>query len=157
MFSHAPANYRCPFCALAGGMVCPGLHSTQGDIVCRDGDAMAFIASHWKEANAGHVLVVPIRHFENLYEIPDDVGSAIFGMSRRIALALKLGYACDGVSTRQHNEPAGYQEVWHYHLHIFPRYRDDQLYAGYGDMRLSSPDERRPFADKLRKALATIK
>jgi histidine triad (HIT) family protein len=93
---------------------------------------MAFVASHWWENNHGHVLVVPILHYENLYELPDDTGAAIFAMSRRIALALKRGYRCDGVSTRQHNEPAGYQDVWHYHLHVFPRYTNDRLYPADG-------------------------
>jgi histidine triad (HIT) family protein len=67
-------------------------------------------------------------------------------------LALKKAYACDGVSTRQHNEPAGGQDVWHYHLHVFPRFAGDDLYrSGY---RETTPDERRPYADRLREALA---
>jgi histidine triad (HIT) family protein len=42
---------------------------------------------------------------------------------------MKAAYGCDGTSTRQHNEPAGHQEVWHYHLHVFPRFMGDGLYA----------------------------
>jgi histidine triad (HIT) family protein len=89
MITHAPIGYRCPFCSLAAGVACEGLLSMPDDIVCRDDRAMAFIASHWRERNQGHVIIAPIRHFENLYELPDDVGAAIFAMSRRIALALK--------------------------------------------------------------------
>jgi len=156
MITHAPEGYRCPFCALIAGVQCDGLHSTPQDIVCRNDRVMAFVASHWWEKNHGHVLVVPALHYENLYELPDDVGADIFAMSRRIALALKRGYGCDGVSTRQHNEPAGYQDVWHYHLHVFPRYRNDRLYPADGNKRLSSVKEREPFVAKLRKALAEI-
>jgi histidine triad (HIT) family protein len=106
------------------------------------------------EKNHGHVLVVPVLHYENLYELPDEVGGDIFAMSRRIALAMKRGYACDGSATRQHNEPAGYQEGWHYHLQVFPRYRNDRLYPADGNKRLTSVEERKPFVVKLRKALA---
>lgn len=40
---------------------------------------------------------------------------------------MKAAYGCDGVSTRQHNEPAGDQDVWHYHLHVVPRWHGDAL------------------------------
>lgn len=49
-------------------------------------------------------------------------------MSRDLALAMKLAWSPEGTSVRQHNEPAGNQHVWHYHLHVFPRYSDDMLY-----------------------------
>lgn len=68
-----------------------------------------------------------------------------------MAIAFKRVYGCDGVSTRQHNEPAGNQEVWHYHLHVFPRYVDDDLYDLTAQRRLTTPDERQPYADRLRR------
>lgn len=49
------------------------------------------------------------------------------------ALALKAALSCDGISTRQQNEPAGDQDVWHYHVHVFPRYADDGLYGSLGE------------------------
>jgi len=156
MIKHAPDGYSCPFCALVGGTACKGLHSTRDDIVIRDEYAMAFIASHWWEKNPGHVLVIPVSHYENLYDLPDEIGASIFALSRRIAVAMKLSYACDGVSTRQHNEPAGYQDIWHYHLHVFPRYTNDFLYQSYGQNRLTEPKERQPFVAKLREAMAEV-
>lgn len=48
-----------------------------------------------------------------------------------LEIALKTAFDCDGVSTRQHNEPAGNQDVRQYHLHIFPRYEADGLYAAW--------------------------
>ncbi|MEP7294527.1 MAG: diadenosine tetraphosphate hydrolase, partial [Chloroflexota bacterium] len=54
-------------------------------------------------------------------------------------------------STRQHNEPAGYQEVWHYHLHVFPRYAHDYLYDLTFQRRLTTLEERRPYAEKLKR------
>lgn len=154
MITHAPPGYRCPFCALLAGTVCDGLHSTPDDILCRDERAVALIASHWWEKNSGHVLVIPTEHFENIYELPNDFGAAIFAMSRRVAVAMRQTYGCEGISTRQHNEPAGYQGIWHYHLHIFPRYTGDQLYPADWQNRLTTPAERLPYAVRLRAALA---
>ena len=69
-----------------------------------------------------------------------------------LALAFKAAYRCDGVSTRQHNEPAGNQDVWHYHLHVFPRYAGDDLY--HLSPALMPVEERARYAAKLRAALA---
>jgi histidine triad (HIT) family protein len=150
MKKHAPHGYVCPFCALAGDERGEGLLSTPRDIICRNENVLAFVASHWWEKNPGHAIVAPVRHYENLYELPDEVGAQIFAMSRRIAIAMKVGYRCDGVSTRQHNEPAGNQEIWHFHLHVFPRYLNDDLYRTDGQKRLTTPGEREPFAATLR-------
>jgi len=65
-----------------------------------------------------------------------------------VAIALKKVYQCDGVSSRQHNEPSGDQDVWHYHLHVFPRYKDDNLYKT--ERELSKQEERIKYADALR-------
>lgn len=60
----------------------------------------------------------------------------------------------DGTSTRQHNEPAGYQDVWHLHVHVFPRYDGDRLYERHEEKRWASPAERAPYAAKLRAVLS---
>ena len=63
---------------------------------------------------------------------------------------MKEVYGCDGVSIRQHNEPAGDQTVWHYHLHVFPRYHGDELYASHKQVQEATLEERAEFATKLR-------
>jgi diadenosine tetraphosphate (Ap4A) HIT family hydrolase len=69
---------------------------------------------------------------------------------KRIALALEATYGYDGTSFRQHNGPGADQEVWHYHLHVFPRYRGDALYARTMERRDTVPAEREPYAQKPR-------
>jgi histidine triad (HIT) family protein len=54
------------------------------------------------------------------------------------------------VSTRQHNEPAGNQDVWHLHVHVFPRYPGDQLYKSPPLPEFVSQPERAVYADRLR-------
>jgi histidine triad (HIT) family protein len=70
--------------------------------------------------------------------------------ARQVALALKQVYGCDGITTWQHNEPAGSQSVWHYHLHILPRYDADGLYELIQRQRYTEPEERKPYAERLR-------
>jgi histidine triad (HIT) family protein len=73
----------------------------------------------------GHSLIVPLRHIPNLYELPDDLAGPILQLAARVARALKQEFAADGISLRQHNDAADGQEVFHFHLHVIPRYRGD--------------------------------
>ncbi|WP_420596438.1 HIT family protein [Deinococcus sp.] len=153
-FHHAPEDYDCPFCRVAAGVPCPLPHTQPGDVILQNEWVTAFIASGQWPNNPGHVLIVPNVHFENLYELPLEYGTAIHAASRRVAVAFKDIYGCDGVSTRQHNEPDGGQDVWHCHLHVFPRYTDDRLYDLTAQRRTTEPEERQPYAARLREALA---
>ena len=87
--------------------------------------------------------------YENIYVLPDSISAEIQRVGKLIALAFKEVYKCEGVSTRQHNEPAGNQDVWHYHLHVFPRYNNDNLYKL--ERRLTTEAERIPYANLLKK------
>jgi histidine triad (HIT) family protein len=153
MFNHAPSGYACPFCIVASGGDNPVPYTTQSDVVLRTDTATAFISSSWWPNNPGHVLVVPNVHVENLYDLTPELGYGVLDVTRRIALALKAVYGCAGVSTRQHNEPAGDQDVWHYHVHVFPRHEADQLYARHGERRTVGREERIGYAESLRKFL----
>jgi histidine triad (HIT) family protein len=83
--THAPSDYQCPFCALAAGVDT----DRQQDIVRRTAGAMAFISARWWPNNHGHVLVVPIRHYENLYELPAEAGHAVHDLVRDVAIAIR--------------------------------------------------------------------
>jgi histidine triad (HIT) family protein len=156
MFNHAPTAYDCPFCMLAAGARGRCLHTTPQDVILRSKSVIAFVASHWWRTNPGHVLVIPAVHYENIYDLPSEVGSRVFAATRLVAIAMKTSYQCDGVSVRQHNEPAGNQDVWHYHMHVFPRYVDDRLYLA-GDSKYPAPVlERLRFSSRMRGALREL-
>lgn len=150
MFNHAPPDYICPFCLVVAGVENEHVRTAQQDVVYRDVLATAFIAAGWWPNNPGHVLIVPNHHFENIYDLPIEYAAAIHQAAQRIAIALKHTYDCDGVSTRQHSEPGGGQDVWHYHLHVFPRYGSDQLYELTAQRRTTTLVERLPYAERLR-------
>jgi histidine triad (HIT) family protein len=148
---HAPPGYDCPFCRVLRGVDTP--LNRQDDIVWRGERTAALISPKWWPANHGHVLVIPLVHVENLYEIEEHDLCAVAETTQRIAIALKEAYGCDGISTRQHNEPGGNQDVWHLHVHVFPRYFGDRLYQRHEEQRWTTPEERAPYAAKLRAAL----
>jgi histidine triad (HIT) family protein len=147
---HAPPGYSCPFCAIVRGDENPPW-TYRSDVVWQDEGTTAWVNRRWWVNNPGGVVLVPNRHVENIYELDRELAGAVHESARRIALALKDAYGCEGVSTRQHNEPAGDQEVWHYHLHVFPRWHGDDLYRS--PHRLTTPEEREPYAEKLRRSL----
>lgn len=127
--SHEPSDYVCPFCQLAAGEVSdPGNRCELSDLVHQDEDLVVFIACDGFGPHAGHAMITPTEHREALYDLEDELLAKISIMSRKVALATKLAWNPEGTSLRQHNEPAGNQHVWHYHLHVFPRYGDDMLY-----------------------------
>jgi histidine triad (HIT) family protein len=148
MTAHKPAGYACPFCRLlAGGET---ERNRQADIVYRDEHATAFVSPKWWPENAGHVLVVPNEHFENIHEIPDEALGRVYAAARKIAVAVRATYDCGGTSTRQHNEPGGGQDVWHFHVHVFPRTAGDRLYERNDEARWTTPEQRAPYAERLR-------
>jgi histidine triad (HIT) family protein len=151
--NHAPAGYRCPMCALVAGE--PSRLRLTDDIVRRNDRALAFVAPQWWPRNEGHVLVIPTAHYENLYELPAADGHAVHDLVRDVAVAIRHTYGCDGTSTRQHNEPAGNQHVWHLHVHVFPRYTGDDLYATPAPSTYVPPEARHPYATRLRTYFAS--
>lgn len=153
MFNHEPKDYKCPLCEVASGK--DREKTQQSDIVYRDEFITAFIAAKWWPNNPGHVIIISNNHFENLYDIPEDLLSKIYSFSKKVAIALKKTYKCDATSTRQHNEPAGNQDVWHFHVHVYPRYENDQLYQLHEEKRWTESKEREPYASKLKKYFQT--
>jgi histidine triad (HIT) family protein len=148
MYNHAPKDYACPFCLLLQGINNEHVLSIASDVFFKGDEVTALISSHQWPNNLGHAVVIPNQHFENIYDLPTALGCQIYTVARQVALAMKTVYDCDGVSTRQHNEPDGNQDVWHYHLHVFPRYADDNLYGTHrAEM---SAEERARYAQKLR-------
>ncbi len=152
-YIHAPDGYICPFCLVVKGIEHEHVATKQQDVVYRDSNVTAFVSSSWWPRNHGHVFVIPNEHIENVYTMPARLLARIQELAREVSIGFKEIYNCDGVSSRQHNEPAGNQDVWHYHLHVFPRWKNDQLYHEHRNS--TTPEARRPYAESLRAWLST--
>ena len=104
------------------------------------------------EVNPGHVLVAAKPHVENIFGLDDTLAAAVFRTAARVARAVQEAYAPEGVTLYQANGSAAGQTVFHFHLHLVPRYDKD-------GMRLTWPTKNPPReqleanAAKLRAAL----
>ena len=144
--SHQPTDYRCPFCNIVSG------GEDEGLIVLRNDTVVAVLSLHQQVGNHGALLLFPVSHIESIYSVPELVGAALFTATKRLAIALKEALGCDGITIRQNNEPAGDQDVWHYHLHVVPRYTHDNYHH---EPRFAMPVAQRiEYAKKLHGVLA---
>jgi histidine triad (HIT) family protein len=145
---NAPAGYDCPFCRI--GETFPAAESSA--VVLVEPRVFAFVPLHHYGGIRGNCLIAPRRHYENVFDIPDELGHDFFRVTRLLARAMIEAFGCEGISTRQHNGPAGNQDVWHYHLHVFPRFRNDGLWGG--DKVAYTAEERVATAATLSAVLA---
>jgi histidine triad (HIT) family protein len=127
MYNHASADYTCLFCCLVQDIESERNHLQQSDIIHQNDAVTAFVATRRFPKVRGHVLVIPNQHYENIYELPLEIATEVHALSQTVALAMKATYQCDGILIRQHNEPAGGQNVFHYHMHVIPRYAGDDF------------------------------
>lgn len=153
MYNHAPKNYRCPFCDVAQRVENLQDLSRLSDVVYQDDSVTALVAVHQYPRNTPNLLVIPNAHYENIFELPPALGADIYRAAQGIAFALKRAYYCDGISTRQHNGSAGSQEVWHYHLHVTPRFYHDGFYKSIYEKFLMPPEARAEHAARVKKYL----
>ncbi|WP_243224996.1 HIT family protein [Microbacterium sp. CIAB417] len=149
--SHQPADYDCPFCRLQQGGFDERNQPT--DVVAVTERAYARIAPKWWPGNPGAVLVIPRVHVENLYDLAPEDAAAVWSLTQLVARGIRASYDCAGVSIRQHNEPAGGQDVWHLHVHVFPRHEGDRLYQRHDEAMWVPSRDREPFAQTLRDIL----
>lgn len=77
-------------------------------------------------ATKGHALILPKDHYANIYELPDDVAAAVFVLAKKLATRMTEILHCDGFNLVQNNGEVAGQTVFHFHLHLIPRYKDDK-------------------------------
>lgn len=81
-------------------------------------------------ASKGHALILPKEHYPNLYELPDELAGKAILLAKKMIVKMTKALGCEGFNVVQNNgEPAG-QTVFHFHMHLIPRYKNDQ--AGFG-------------------------
>ena len=82
-------------------------------------------------ASKGHAIILPKNHASNIYELSNEDAGKIMIVAKKVATVLKEVLHCDGMNILQNNGEAAGQTVFHYHMHIIPRYEDEPL-AGKG-------------------------
>jgi histidine triad (HIT) family protein len=137
------ADADCIFCKIVAG----DLPSTR---IAEDERTLAFMDIN--PATRGHALVIPKAHSTDLLEVPEDDLAATMAAAQRLAAVAKDKLGADGVNLLNCCGSAAWQTVFHFHVHVIPRYRDD---PARDDLRLpwvpapGDPDEIRAAAAEL--------
>ena len=78
-------------------------------------------------ASKGHALILPKEHYRNLYDIDDETLAKAALLAKKMVKKLTDVLGCDGYNIVQNNEPCAGQTVFHFHMHLIPRYEDDTV------------------------------
>jgi histidine triad (HIT) family protein len=130
----------CLFCKIVAGEI-------PSERVDEDEHTIAFMdINPWTR---GHALVVPKNHSRNLYEVPEEDVTATALAAKRLAIRMRDRLDCDGVNLLNSCEPAAWQTIFHFHVHVIPRYDDDPLRLP-GQPQSIDQDELARIAQELR-------
>ena len=130
----------CIFCKIVAGEL-------PSEIVQEDQHTVAFMdINPWTR---GHALVIPRNHSPNIYEVGDEDLRHTAIAAKKLALRVKERLRCDGVNVLNASEPAAWQSVFHFHMHVIPRYDDDPLELPVRP-RQAEPDQLAAVAAELR-------
>lgn len=78
-------------------------------------------------AAPGHILIIPKEHYNDLFDLPEEVASKLYPLVKKLAAQVKEVVNADGINIVQNNGEAAGQTVHHFHLHIVPRKENDHL------------------------------
>ena len=108
----------CIFCKIVAGEL-------PAEVVDQDDHTVSFMdINPWTR---GHALVIPRNHSRNLYEIDEEDLAHVAAAAKRLALRMRERLGCDGINLLNSSETAAWQTVFHFHMHVIPRYEDDPL------------------------------
>ena len=103
-------------------------------------------------ATKGHALILPKKHMANIFEMDEETAEKVFVLASRIAKAMKEALNCDGLNIVQNNGEIAGQTVFHFHMHISPRYNDDGQQINWVP-KTSEAAERDMIAEQIKNAL----
>jgi histidine triad (HIT) family protein len=103
----------CVFCRIAR-------NEEPASYVYEDENVIAFLDA--RPISEGHTLVVTRKHYENIFALPEEELAHLFNVVKRVALAVYRSEKADGISIMQNNGSAARQVVFHFHVHVVPRY-----------------------------------
>ena len=108
----------CVFCLIIAGDI-PAIK------VYEDNETLSFMDIN--PGNPGHLLVIPKQHYRNIFDIPPETAGKIMEIGAKLAGVIKNVLNPDGLNLFQSSESAAFQSVFHFHLHLLPRWEGDSL------------------------------
>lgn len=121
-------------------------------IVYEDDLVIAFLDI--SQATKGHTLVVPKKAYENLYEMPDELASHVMIISIKLAKAIQKAFNPAGLNLLNNNGEIAGQSVFHFHVHLIPRYENDSVSMRFSNhMNDLNPEDYKNRAKEITSAL----
>lgn len=106
----------CIFCKLANGVI-----PTNSIYEDEDFNVILDLAP----ATKGHALILPKAHADNLYQLPDETAAKVLVLAKKLSTSMTEKLSCDGFNVVQNNGSLAGQTVFHFHMHLIPRYEGD--------------------------------
>lgn len=123
---------NCIFCKLANGEIPTAtLYEDEDFRVILDASPAA----------KGHALILPKQHYANLYELDDSVASKVLVLAKKMITKMTDILGCDGYNIVQNNGEAAGQTVFHFHMHLIPRSKGDEVGFGWKMGELTDEDK----------------
>lgn len=123
---------NCIFCKIAGGEIPSGT-------IYEDEEFRVIL--DLSPASRGHALIIPKEHYRNLYDLEDGLASKALVLAQKMVKQLTEVLGCDGFNVVQNNEEVAGQTVFHFHMHLIPRYEGDKVGLGWKMGTLSDADK----------------
>lgn len=132
---------NCIFCKIAAGEI-------PSTTIYEDEDFRVILDI--EPASKGHALILPKEHYANLYELDDALAAKALVVAKKVITQMTEVLGCDGYNVLQNNGTAAGQTVFHFHMHLIPRYKEDDVKIGWKLGKLTD-EVRQEIAAKLGK------
>lgn len=123
---------NCIFCKIAAGEI-------PSATLYEDGEFRVILDVG--PAAKGHMLVLPKEHYADILEMPEELTAKAFVVAKKMAKKMEQVLECDGINILQNNHEAAGQTVFHFHIHLIPRKKNDKIGLGWKPGTLSDADK----------------
>ncbi len=137
----------CIFCRIVN-------KQAEATLVYEDDHTLAFLDIH--PLNPGHTLVIPKKHYPNVFEMPLEEVGRVFVSAAKVARAVRKASRADGISIGQSNGRAASQEVFHMHIHIIPRFNHEMM-SGFPNRKETHRAELEEVGRKIKAAIRLMR
>lgn len=110
-------NENCIFCKIISGEI-------PSSTIYEDEDFKVILDI--SPASKGHALILPKEHYANIYELPEELAAKVMVLAKKLATHMTEKLGCDGFNLVQNNGEVAGQTVFHFHLHLIPRYENGE-------------------------------
>lgn len=122
---------NCIFCKIASGEI-PSKTIEENEVLR--------VVLDVAPATKGHALILPKEHYKNIYDLPEEIAVEVIKMAKKLAVSMKEKLGCEGVNIVQNNEEAAGQTVFHFHMHVIPRYGTDNQKISWNPRQISGEE-----------------